>query len=127
MSFMLHEPQARLTGDFLYRYWLKAANELRQDMKSQSARSLLIMADASPKGKLDVWSPILFCGRAAACMPLQRMSDLLASTASVETKLQEAQRAADSFAELSSAAQAVGQKKPKAISTIRQKKLAARE
>ena len=86
-------------------------------------------------------------------MPLQRMSDLLASTASVETKLQEAQRAADSFAELSSAAQAVGQKKklllgskektvpisclllplahssrrPKAISTIRQKKLAARE
>ncbi|CAE7331982.1 unnamed protein product [Symbiodinium microadriaticum] len=127
MSFMLHEPQARLTGDFLYRYWLKAANELRQDMKSQSARSLLIMADASPKGKLDVWSPIVFCGRAAACMPLQRMSDLLASTASVETKLQEAQRAADSFAELSSAAQAVGQKKPKAISTIRQKKLAARE
>ncbi|CAE7946240.1 unnamed protein product [Symbiodinium sp. KB8] len=143
----------RLTGDFLYRYWLKAANELRQDMKSQSARSLLIMADASPKGKLDVWSPIVFCGRAAACMPLQRMSDLLASTASVETKLQEAQRAADSFAELSSAAQAVGQKKklllgskektvpisclllplahssrrPKAISTIRQKKLAARE
>ncbi|CAE7596873.1 unnamed protein product [Symbiodinium sp. CCMP2456] len=121
-------------------------------MQSQTARSLLIMADASPKGKLDVWSPVLFCGRAAACMPLQRMSDLLASTASVETKLEEAQRAADSFAELTSAAQAVGQKKkllfgrkektscechvlfssessprPKAISTIRQKKLAARE
>lgn len=58
-----------------------------------------------------VWSPILFCGRAAACMPLQRMSDLLASTASAETKLQEAQKAADSFAELTNAAQAVGQRK----------------
>eukprot|EP00439_Symbiodinium_sp_Y106_P052841 s684_g7.t1 len=100
-----------------------------EDMDSQAAKSLLLMADASPKGKLDVWSPILFCGRAAACMPLQRMSDLLASTASAETKLQEAQKAADSFAELTNAAQAVGQRKklPKAISTIRQKKLAARE
>ncbi|CAE7555188.1 unnamed protein product [Symbiodinium microadriaticum] len=56
------------------------------------------MSDASPKGKLDAWCPLLFAGDLATIAPLQRMSALLPSTVSDKVKMQEAQQFADEFA-----------------------------
>ncbi|CAE7029006.1 unnamed protein product [Symbiodinium sp. KB8] len=81
-----------------------------------------------PTTESEVWSPIVFAGRVAAALPLQRLSALAASTVSVETKVQEGQKIMDKFAETAAEGkQASLRKMPKMISKIRQKKLSARE
>ncbi|CAE7225019.1 unnamed protein product [Symbiodinium sp. CCMP2592] len=126
----------QLASDFLYRYWQKSAMELHKDLSQQPFRSLELIVDASPKGKLDVWSPIGYAGRVAAALPLQRLSALAVSTVSVQTKLEEGQKIVDKFAETAAGEKHANLKKmhlgstqtrPKAISKIRQKKLSARE
>ncbi|CAE7354990.1 unnamed protein product, partial [Symbiodinium microadriaticum] len=124
----------RLASDFLYRYWQKSANEIRKDLAGQDFRSILVMADSSPKGSLDaawqslVWSAVVYAGRCAASMPLQKLADLQTSTASVSTKLDEAQKVADNWASnVAQGREASAQKLPKTLSRIKQKKLAARE
>ncbi|CAE6956521.1 unnamed protein product [Symbiodinium sp. CCMP2592] len=134
----LFTPATQLASDFLYRYWQnhadKQSNNCGQDLNQQTFRSLELIVDASPKGKLDVWSPIGFAGRVAAALPLQRLSALAISTASVQTKMQEGQKIIDKFAEtgenqakLKKMHLGSTKTRPKAISSIRQKKLSARE
>ena len=45
-----------------------------------------------------VWCPVLYAGGAAVLSPLQKLSNLLPSTASNELKMDEAQKCADDFA-----------------------------
>ncbi|CAE7566035.1 unnamed protein product [Symbiodinium sp. CCMP2592] len=121
-----------------------------QDLAAQKFRSILVMADSSPKGTLDaawqslatscqnchpsiastpeVWSAVVYAGRCAASMPLQKLADLQTSTASVSTKLDEAQKVADNWASnVAQGREASARKLPKTLSRIKQKKLAARE
>ncbi|CAE7362694.1 unnamed protein product, partial [Symbiodinium pilosum] len=65
------------------------------------------------------WLPLVSAGETAVVWTIQKMAELMPSTASLETKLEEAQRVADSFAEKMC--------EPKAISKVRQKRLASRE
>ncbi|CAE7037809.1 unnamed protein product, partial [Symbiodinium sp. CCMP2456] len=69
------------------------------DLSHQRFRSLELIVDASPKGKLDVWSPIGYAGRVAAALPLQRLSALAVSTVSAQIKMEEGQKIVDKFAE----------------------------
>ncbi|CAE7242670.1 unnamed protein product [Symbiodinium microadriaticum] len=136
----LFSPATQLASDFLYRHSHNPAthkcNIYGQDLSHQRFRSLELIVDASPKGKLDVWSPIGYAGRVAAALPLQRLSALAVSTVSVQTKMEEGQKIVDKFAETAAEGKQAKVKKmhlgsikirPKAISKIRQKKLSARE
>ncbi|CAE7299579.1 unnamed protein product, partial [Symbiodinium sp. KB8] len=136
----LFTPATQLASDFLYRHSHNPAthkcNIYGQDLSHQRFRSLELIVDASPKGKLDVWSPIGYAGRVAAALPLQRLSALAVSTVSVQTKMEEGQKIVDKFAETAAEGKQAKLKKmhlgsikirPKAISKIRQKKLSARE
>ena len=90
-----------------------------QGLASQKWPSLSVLADSSPKGKLDVsrshltllklyvekarclhkvWLPMVCVGTQVACWCPQRLPDLVPSTAPVELKMEEAAAAADSFA-----------------------------
>ena len=48
--------------------------------------------------QIEVWCPIVYAGRASACLPLLRLSAIAASTVPVDVKMSEAQRVADNFA-----------------------------
>ncbi|CAE7820525.1 unnamed protein product [Symbiodinium sp. CCMP2592] len=126
---------------------------LKHEMSGQKFKSIGLLVDASPKAGMDVWVPIISIGQKAMAWTLQRLSDLLPSTADHETKLRESQAVADTLAAkmLSSDDKAATMSKlhlgrtpkdnaacailfclarfcrPKTIGKLRQQKLAARE
>ncbi|CAE7610898.1 unnamed protein product [Symbiodinium sp. CCMP2592] len=140
-------PAARLSCDFAFRFFRRAATVLHEDrcnhtqahkqnvnswlqmlqeLKEQRFRSLNLISDASPKARMDVWLPLVTVDRTMAPWVLQRLSDLLPSTASTETKMEECQRLADQAAQADSK-QATARKLPKTISKIKQQRLSTRE
>ena len=126
----------RTTADFVFRHLVSATKSVSeaplqrarmshasvryaQELKSQSFRSISILCDASPKGKMDapcrrlashrkqtktsgqaqVWLPVVAVNDFAAVLTLQRMSDLHASSVDTGTKMTAAARVADSCTE----------------------------
>eukprot|EP00439_Symbiodinium_sp_Y106_P006293 s3003_g1.t1 len=139
---------ARLSCDFAFRFFRRAAT-IFEEIKEQRFRSVNLISDASPKARMDVpwipwlkscvrwgvvsgtdgsevWLPILTVDKTVAPWVLQRLSDLLPSTASTETKMEECQRLADQAAQADSKL-ATARKLPKAISKIKQQRLSTRE
>ncbi|CAE7414538.1 unnamed protein product [Symbiodinium sp. CCMP2592] len=140
---------ARLSSDFAFRFFRRAATVLNEDrckhahtqtrkpsvgssleiieeIKEQRFPSVNLISDASPKARMDVWLPVLTVDKTVAPWVLQRLSDLLPSTASTETKMEECQRLADQAAQADSKL-ATARKLPKAISKIKQQRLSTRE
>ncbi|CAE7245477.1 hemA [Symbiodinium sp. CCMP2592] len=104
----------------------KPRNLLALELDSQRFRSLNMISDASPKARMDVWLPLLTVDKTMVPWVLQRLSDLLPSTVSTETKMEEAQKLADQAAR-TDAKQGAASKVPKTISKIRQQRLSTRE
>ncbi|CAE7579412.1 unnamed protein product [Symbiodinium sp. CCMP2592] len=120
----------RTTADFVYRHIRKTGEMLSQEMAQQSLKSLAFLCDASPKGCVDVWLPVVAANQFASVATLQKLSALLPSTADASEKMKAAQQVADSTTKLLVASRDKKEHRPKMpriISGLHQDKLTARE
>ncbi|CAE7244854.1 unnamed protein product, partial [Symbiodinium sp. CCMP2592] len=128
----------RLSCDVLFHFWNKSFDQLsRVVVEKQNCKSVLLMSDASPKGKLDDSRldflhglvPHSLCRRPGRAGPLAKDVGTFAEhTVSDTVKMKEAQRVADNFAAQSVEPNPGRNKKlPKVLGLIRQRRLAARE
>ncbi|CAE7468345.1 hemA, partial [Symbiodinium sp. KB8] len=116
----------RLASDLAFRYLRLAGTSITQELNQQTFRSLSFLCDASPKAFKELWCPIVGVNNLAVPWVVQRLSDLLPSTAETSEKLQAAQEVADGLAGKmvdDSRARA----KPKSLSRVQQARLATRE
>ncbi|CAE7403164.1 hemA [Symbiodinium sp. CCMP2592] len=100
------------------------SNEVTQEMAKLPVKGMAFLCDASPKGRMDVWQPVIGIGPHAIAWTVQRLGDLLPVTASAEVKEQELQSLADKMLQQEASA---ASKMPRTIGRLKQDRLASRE
>ncbi|CAE7495031.1 unnamed protein product [Symbiodinium sp. CCMP2592] len=97
------------------------------ELSQQTFRSLSFLCDASPKAFKELWCPIVATNDLAVPWVVQRLSDLLATTADTSSKLEAAQEIADGLAGKMIDDSRARAKQPKSLSKLQQARLATRE
>ncbi|CAE7765448.1 unnamed protein product [Symbiodinium sp. CCMP2456] len=128
-------PATKTTADFMCRYMRKMELSISKALDSMTFKSFGIVCDASPKAKM-VWLPLFFWPDTIGLGTLQRLSALLPSTATSDSKLEACGLIADSrtrnvLGETKKSELAkklwLGLQWPKALNSIKQDKLASRQ
>ncbi|CAE7360416.1 unnamed protein product [Symbiodinium sp. CCMP2592] len=112
---------SRTAADFYFRYIRKTGEILAEEIAKMTLKSFSVLCDASPKGHMSVWLPVVCCNDFAAVGTLQKMDPHHVSEVDTATKMKAAAQIAGATADLLVA------DRPRKIKEVHQKKLAAKE